>query len=334
MNTQDYYNNISTKLAILEVRIKNNSKLNILDLNVHSENFYRDLLNIIYDLELVNANGNVSNYAAIDLIDDRNKILYQVSSTGTRQKIENTLNKEKVEFYAKNGFRLGFVFLVGDLSSLRGKFFKNKYKINFDSRNSIFDPKSILNDIQSLDIERYKEVNDLFNKYFNSDNPIKQITSELASVVNSLSKKSFSMLSNPQNLNEFNIDDKIDINELNDIQSTTIDIYKVYSNRLDTIYKSYEDQGKINRLVVLGKVAGFYESELRNRNTSSVEKFLNIIDLTKEYALKSRNIEDMEDDVLELCVKIIVVDAFVRCRIFKKPRTINNSKVDNNATTK
>ena len=45
MNRTTYFNYIEEKLNINAVRIEARGKLNILDLNQHSENFYNDFLN-------------------------------------------------------------------------------------------------------------------------------------------------------------------------------------------------------------------------------------------------------------------------------------------------
>jgi hypothetical protein len=44
MMRQTYLNYIEEKLSTLATRIKNNGKLNLLNLHQHSENFHRDLL--------------------------------------------------------------------------------------------------------------------------------------------------------------------------------------------------------------------------------------------------------------------------------------------------
>ena len=53
MQRKSNYDYIEEKLTILSMRVKNRGKLNILDLHMHSENFYRDLLNILYGWSLV-----------------------------------------------------------------------------------------------------------------------------------------------------------------------------------------------------------------------------------------------------------------------------------------
>lgn len=80
MNRSNYFNYIEEKLNVLSYRITQRGKLNILDLNIHSETFFADFLNNLYDLNLQNLNISVQNVEAIDLIDKENKIIAQLSA--------------------------------------------------------------------------------------------------------------------------------------------------------------------------------------------------------------------------------------------------------------
>lgn len=80
MNREKYSSFITDKLTTLAIRINVNGKLNQLNTNVQCEYFYAGLLNLIFDLNLKSSNTSVSNYEAIDLVDDDKKICVQVSS--------------------------------------------------------------------------------------------------------------------------------------------------------------------------------------------------------------------------------------------------------------
>ncbi|WP_429975407.1 SMEK domain-containing protein [Enterococcus sp. DIV0086] len=86
MNRQFYYNYISEKIEILAQRIKTNGKLNLLDLNVHSEVFFCGVLNNLYGYTLKTANNQTANAEAIDLIDDNSKIVIQVTSNKKKKR--------------------------------------------------------------------------------------------------------------------------------------------------------------------------------------------------------------------------------------------------------
>ncbi len=99
--------NIMTAFAVLESKIKYNSHLNLHDINIHLENVLRDILNIIYsDRKFINLNAEVGNFTAIDLGDDINDIAFQVTSTVSRKKVIDTIEKYKDEFNFKKVFML------------------------------------------------------------------------------------------------------------------------------------------------------------------------------------------------------------------------------------
>ena len=68
MNRSNYFNYIEEKLSILATRIDIRGKLNILDLHMHSENFYQDFFNLLCEWQLRNLNAVKQNIEGIDLI--------------------------------------------------------------------------------------------------------------------------------------------------------------------------------------------------------------------------------------------------------------------------
>lgn len=121
MNRSNYFNYIEEKIDFLSYRISRRGKINLLDLNIYSETFFADMINMLLKLELKNLNAVQQNMEGIDLIDHRNKIIAQVSSTNTKQKIENSLKKKVMEDY--NDYRFIFIPIVGESEVLRTKSF-------------------------------------------------------------------------------------------------------------------------------------------------------------------------------------------------------------------
>src|SRR6056297_3485834 len=112
MNRALYFDYIEEKLSVLSTRIERRGKINLLELNIHSELFFADLCNIIFGLKLVNINVLQQNTEGIDLIDEINKILVQVSSTCNKTKIESSLSKEIYEEY--EGYSYKFLSIAKD----------------------------------------------------------------------------------------------------------------------------------------------------------------------------------------------------------------------------
>jgi hypothetical protein len=59
---------------VIGVIIVKRGGLNILDLHLHSENFYQQLFNLLFGWKLQNLNAVQQNAAGVDLVDTTNKI--------------------------------------------------------------------------------------------------------------------------------------------------------------------------------------------------------------------------------------------------------------------
>ncbi len=92
MEIEDKINDISTNLSILIYQVKLKNKANLNDINTLLETAFKDILNIIYDYNLINLNNKYL-YPAIDLGDESAKIAFQVTSENSIQKIKDTIKK-------------------------------------------------------------------------------------------------------------------------------------------------------------------------------------------------------------------------------------------------
>lgn len=145
MNRMLYFNNIEEKLICLACRIKSRGQLNLLELNIHSENFYRDLFNLIFDYQLENQNKNKTNTPGIDLIDNKNKLIIQVSSTATYTKIQNSLQKSM----NYSGYHFKFISITNEPNNLTLKNYEIPLGIIFEPKEDIFDVNFLLKIIQN-----------------------------------------------------------------------------------------------------------------------------------------------------------------------------------------
>ncbi len=75
-------------VSILTAYLHYNNKINYTDINIISEGFVCNLLNILYDLELCNAKRQ--NQSGYDLISKRKKVIAQVSTSCTPKKVQHT----------------------------------------------------------------------------------------------------------------------------------------------------------------------------------------------------------------------------------------------------
>ena len=314
MERVGFFNTIEEKLNFLSFRIEQRGKINLLDFNIHSENFFADLINLIFDYKLKNLNAIKQNVDGIDLVDEENKIIVQVSSTCTKTKIENSLSKKTLAKYSKYSFK--FVAICGSRDDVKDKSFANPSSVVFDPKKDIYDIASLLRIIESMKIVRMREVYDLIVNELGAPVDSRKLNSNLAEIIKLLSSEDLSTIQTPE-VNSFEIHKKIEFNKLGDMQDF-IDEYKVYYNILDEKYCEFDKLGANKSKSVLSIIQKQY-LQLSLTLSDPKELFLSVIESVSNLIQSSENYEMLPYEELDLCVSIIVVDAFIRCKIFKNP---------------
>lgn len=316
MNRAVYYNYIEERFITLCSRIELRGKINILDYHLHSENFYRDLFSKLYTWNLENLNSEIHNVEAIDLIDKNNNIVIQVSATNTKSKIDNVLSKPSLSLPEYNGFNFKFISIAKEANNLRNQSYNPPTGLTFVPTTDIHDAKSILQDINNLDIDALEIIYKLIRSELGRETDILRLESNLSSVINILSKEDLASIDSNANINSFEIERKIDFNNLN-TSKEIIEDYKLYHHIVDKIYSEFDKSGYNKSISVLNTIKGEYikhSSEL-----SSDELFNLIISNISDRILQSSNFEKIPQEEMEMSVRILIVDAFIRCKIFKNP---------------
>jgi len=315
MNRSPYFDYIEEKLNVLAARIISRGKLNVLNLHLHSENFYLHFFNLLFDWKLENLNTERQNIEAIDLIDKSdNKIIVQVSATNTKEKIESTLKKDIIKNYSNYNFK--FISIAKDANELRKKLYDNPYKINFNPSKDIFDIHTILNLILPLEINKKKTIYRFIQKELGQEIDIVKVDSNLTTIINILAKENLTEEENIKSINSFEIDRKISHNNL--ISSKLIiEDYKIHHNRVDKIYSEFDKQGSNKSSSVLSSIRNEYVRLMKIESDDDL--FFKIIDNIVTKIQNSANFVQIPIDELEQCLGILVVDAFIRCKIFENP---------------
>jgi hypothetical protein len=313
MNRQQYFNSIENKLNFLAFRIEMRGRLNILNLNLHSENFYLHLFNLLFGWELQNLNVVKKNAAGIDLIDATNKIIVQVSATATKQKIESALAKDLSKY---KDYAFKFISISKDAANLRTKTFSNPHNLTFSPAEDIFDTSSLLKFIYSMDINQQKGVYEFLENELKSEPDPEKIESNLTTIIKILSREDWSQGAADFETVPYEIDRKISYNQLNTAR-VLIDDYKIHYHRIDKIYSDFDKQGVNKSLSILNGIRTEYLA--LNEKVSPDQCFFSIIDKVTRKIRESANYTPIPDEELALCVQILVVDAFIRCKIFKNP---------------
>lgn len=170
MNKQRQINYIIDKLSHLCSYVQLCNKMNYTDINSISEGFIRCLLNILYDMNLVNLNVEKINYPGIDLGDFENRIGVQVTSRQDSKKIIDTYKKINNKNNAVEGKSIADIFnqrIIFFVISSRGKikFQKKTFETLREVSDGRFSVKDIIdiNDvIQELYIIDYVKFNNIY----------------------------------------------------------------------------------------------------------------------------------------------------------------------------
>ena len=314
MNRQAYLNFIEEKLSLLAVRIEMRGGLNILDLHLHSEDFYLHLFNLIFGWELQNLNAEKKNAAGIDLVDTTNKIIAQVSATATKQKIESALTKNLSSY---KGYTFIFISISKNASNLRTKIFSNPHHLEFLPDKDIFDIPSLLRIISEMDIDQQRGVYEFLKKELKSEPDPEKIESNLTTIIKILAKEDWSQGTTGFEIIPYDPEVKISYNQLNTAK-VLIDDYKIHYPRIDKIYSDFNKQGVNKSISILNGIRSEYIIAL-GTGISPDQCFFSIIEKVIQKIRASANYTSTPDEELALCVQILVVDAFIRCKIFKNP---------------
>lgn len=139
---KDIYDKIVHELSVYANDIEAKAENNLLDDNVFSEDFIKDLLNICMGWNLINLNTDKNRFPGIDLGDKERRIGVQVTSTKTSKKISDSLDKIVSNNVDMNYNEIYFFILGRKQDSYSVDF--TKYETLDCSENNIWDVSDII----------------------------------------------------------------------------------------------------------------------------------------------------------------------------------------------
>ena len=248
-------------------QISLNKLSNFHDLNVLAENVFMYVLNDCFDYHLQNANilNNVPNQVGFDLIDTKNKIIIQVSSNDSINKITETIEKVKGNSKLK-GYHLQFFILATTAKHHKSGKIKNlSDPIIFDKGHDILDGNWLFAQFSSH-LDRITLIEKHLELLFNGDLSYEMILNLLHSsenisdyslpehylarkfVIKSERSEAFDVLFDSES-NEYSLD-KILIEEVTDNDLRKFVIFSTAQNgkttelhRLYNIFSKDDDKG-------------------------------------------------------------------------------------------
>lgn len=320
MKSKEYFDLCINKLAVLAHEVELRNSVNILDLNIYCEDFFARLLNLLFGHTLTNMNATQQNAASIDLIDKTNKVILQVSSTATQNKVQTALSHTTLKSYSGYNFR--FVSISKDASDLKKKTFQNPNGLVFSAADDIIDLKTISALLLHKPPSKLQQIYSFLREELSQRDPLPPSETNIAALIKILGNEDL----NPAAQNgvpiPFLIEDKIQFNNL-DVASELIETYAIYQPRIDKLYASFDVVGKNRSTSVLGMFRATY-LKLKKAGSKNDDLFFEIVESVMEMVKNSSNYSPIPAEELELCIQVLAVDAFMRCRIFKNPKDAKN----------
>ncbi len=209
-----------------------------------------------------------------------------------------------------------------DAKDLRTKTFSNPHKLTFCPAQDILDVQGLLAFINTKEIERLKEVDEFLKKELKVEPDPEKAESNLTTIIKILSKVDWGQGASDIETIPYDIEAKISFNQL-DAARVLIDDYKIYYSRIDKIYSDFDKQGTNKSLSILNGIRSEYLTLAPG--CSPDQSFFSIIGKVTNKVRESANYMPMPEEELDLCVSILVVDAFIRCKVFKNPVENNHA---------
>lgn len=148
-------NRITDHLGRIKHQVSLRNSIHLFDINIHSEEFFKDLLNKIHGYQLENLNNNFAFTESIDLGDSNRGIAFQVTSDKSKRKINET-----IKLFYENGTVVDYpilkVLLLGDKPKRQGLISYGDFK--FDLKVDVIDFSDLIREIQKLEAAKISEI--------------------------------------------------------------------------------------------------------------------------------------------------------------------------------
>lgn len=159
-----YRENIRNYLIERAHAVRVDTKGNLMNLSVLSEDFYVEFLNILLGLKLENANASEQDTAGIDLVDWESKVAVQVSVTCAPQSIRKKIQGSIDKFDKPSSELWQFYFVpITDKAPDLTKDFRLPEDLVFDIHNDVLDISRIMDLAKGID--KLKMLSALIDKY-------------------------------------------------------------------------------------------------------------------------------------------------------------------------
>nr|CUV53974.1 conserved protein of unknown function [Ralstonia solanacearum] len=160
--TRGYFiGQVIDELTAVSHQVQSRAGLQLYDLNRYLEDFLKDILNIVLGCKLKNLNEERSNNPGLDLGDESKGIAFQITSTKTSDKVNETLKKAADQ---QETFPTIYVLILGGKQGSYTLTPELTKPFGFTAEEHVWDMDDVLKKVMSLPIDRLQELHDLVNK--------------------------------------------------------------------------------------------------------------------------------------------------------------------------
>lgn len=320
LSREMHIKDIAESLTLLSMQVKILNSVNLYDINIESEDFFADLLNLIYGYELKNANILEKNAPAIDLYDEKNRISIQVTSENSSTKIKHTIREFIDNKYYEKYDRLIILILTEKKSykthfDLEGKF---EFKIKED----VWDIKDIIKYIRSknplemkgiydfLDIELCKKV------YSKKETQASEIDTIIDLIEYISSRKQIKKKIEVEVDPEYKIYNRFK-NFANRLISEYTMLYTVYGESIDIVYEiiGIDEAQDIISVLFLQDISMKFLDETKDNPIEALNKLVGYFD--DKLSVNCRKYD-------RAAIKFYLISEMIKCNVFPNERNEYN----------
>lgn len=294
---------IKRRLAYLQTEVSNDNSLNLTDINIHAENFYRDFFNLL-GYSFTNTNFEKQNAAHIDLVDESSKLVMQVTSQNDNKKIKESIDG----FYKKSenkDYKLQILLIAKE-----AKEYKTPFGHKFNHTNDVLDVKKILKKIENKTTSELSAIANFLDKEILTERP-KTECSEVETImtlIDYLSEDKNRILSDKEGI----VDPQKKIQERFSEYSTFIieqyqDLYTVYNGALAEARKGIDT---VDSIIISSYLKDESDTVLMIENSNPRLALSKLVDFF--YNKLSVNGSKFNKQA----IKFYLLDELIKCNVF------------------
>jgi hypothetical protein len=147
--------------------------------------------------------------------------------------------------------------------------------------------------------------------------------SAIAKIVSKIAEIDIDEIKGSETLFSFKPEEKIKFNNIK-IYKPLFEEYRVYSSQLNTIYNEMDEEGSLKKKIILQNIKSIYlmiKGELNINSQEDIESQADkIIEKVQNQLLNKLADNNLDEESKGFAVEVILVDAFMRCKILEEPK--------------